>query len=66
MMDGTDYAQHRFLLTRLMRGVTRGVDLNSSPTVVFLLTRLMRGVTGFDDAGITQAVDFYSHASCEA
>ena len=34
----------RFLLTRLMRGVTElAVNFNSSET--FLLTRLMRGVT---------------------
>ena len=34
----------RFLLTRLMRGVTEQGDFNG-PAGEFLLTRLMRGVT---------------------
>ena len=56
---------HRFLLTRLMRGVTN-VEEAGGEIVAFLLTRLMRGVTIAKGLFTIAAIDFYSHASCEA
>ena len=54
----------KFLLTRLLRGVTKK-GCHGVGGERFLLTRLLRGVTSVGAEAIT-AADFYSHASCEA
>ena len=54
-----------FLLTCLLRGMTRNSLLDISGVNSFLLTCLLRGMTAF--ATIDTALKgFYSHASCEA
>ena len=42
-----DFYQRQFLLTHLMRGVTRAVFPTVQKLLIFLLTHLMRGVTEF-------------------
>ena len=56
---------NKFLLTRLMRGVTCRKCKNTTKQK-FLLTRLMRGVTQHEPCLYGWKDDFYSHASCEA
>ena len=58
------YFRAKFLLTRLLRGVTFALA-SSRRAAEFLLTRLLRGVTGYP-FNFSVHSNFYSHASCEA
>ena len=66
MVDITFYTFEKFLLTCLLRGMTRNSLFDMSGVNSFLLTCLLRGMTIVPCFHFPVKGRFYSHASCEA